>query len=182
MIRLQVLLFLFVFIQTFETQAFVLSKHYKSKERQTLERVLSLLSHENFPSFEDHFSLGDWLSQRAIYFVAPFEPLAMSRSNQLINYPNLENIIPMDVEGNQGILIFMKNEGAFIYHAGKARSVLYTVRFETASRSINIPVISPRAGIIRTGQVFFDRPIKDELSLRGFQISQLVHEARHSDG
>ncbi|MCC6276957.1 MAG: hypothetical protein IT289_03455, partial [Oligoflexia bacterium] len=41
---------------------------------------------------------------------------------------------------------------------------------------------SPRAGIIRTGQVFFDRPIKDELSLRGFQISQLVHEARHSDG
>jgi hypothetical protein len=133
----------------------------------------------------DSTSVRAWIEERVQYIVFDSLPqdklVVVSRSHAFDNpgiFPSAFQKVGKN--GQEGLSLVMANPGALSYLLGKKHGQLDGLQADGIGL---IPFTSPRAGIIATAMGLLS-VVNPELpnAVRGFQLSTLLHEARHSDG
>jgi hypothetical protein len=93
----------------------------------------------------------------------------------------------LHTDGDNGGVV-MSNLGTAIYYLGKKNSVVIGVDIELADETIQVPMTSPRSGIIQIGPVLFSKRYlinTEDIQAKVNSYNRMgtfLHEARHSDG
>lgn len=196
----------------------IISKGVSESHKQKLEQDFHNLKNLEFESNIDFRALEilgldeltsetaySWLRERVSYIVEDqkikFISQLKAQKKVLVLKSNVESypvyndpntfFIPAteSFDSSKGVVV-MTNIGTGIYHAGKnSRELLGFEMFNGKHEDkINIPVTSPRTGIIMIGEGLFssenliNKRKKDALSNSIKRLGTMFHEARHSDG
>ena len=78
------------------------------------------------------------------------------------------------------------NIGTSLYLQGKSAGYRMGFRFPFSSSDIDVPITTPRVGLLALGELFFSEMVNpqapERVANRIRRLSHLFHEARHSDG
>jgi hypothetical protein len=145
-----------------------------------LSRILKI------PSLHpDH--LQAWLAKRVKYIMHSGHQLDSSVIKTLVEdaaYPNMiaNARLPKKAVSSPGSGTMMINVGTALYKGGKDSGELYSINLSGIGA---IAVNSPRVGIFKIGNIFFDQvyesPVTDIVH-SVFRLATFFHEARHTDG
>jgi hypothetical protein len=178
-----------------ERGAFVSALGYLD-HTQGLAQDPTLLSYMHLSTF-DRASVRGWLEDHVQYIAAQnFDdsklvklrdnyrdyqfanqlPTALAGCAAAIGTEKPAGMITADGSGGE---VVMSNVGTLIYLLGKVKHELFGVQADGLG---TIQMVSPRAGVLQIGTGLFMVPETYPNVVRMFQLTTLLHEARHSDG
>ena len=165
-----------------------------SFHNEASEETLKIFDFQKF----DNESVVSWLNQRVNYIIDEknYSKLKIETIDYFFPYENPNDLPEIDVditdnESDKDNLTIMSNIGTAIYYSGKKSQRLLGIKIKEEKgwwNYIDVPVRSPRAGIIQIGEGLFNKKFvysTQDPSSRGNKIVRLAtlfHEARHSDG
>lgn len=143
----------------------------------------------------DASTLKEWLTERIGWIVPEdFDPMREFYSTKAVSYPlpftfptfDEEQVTP--VPESNAMITVMANIGAAQYLIGKSKRQLFAFKFSDEFGAEEIPMNSPRQGVVKIGQGLFHPKLnyasedmsRDVNSI--MRLATLFHEARHSDG